>query len=109
METNDDPRLTRFRAWCDGRGIVTNDDAIEVKSLPCGAADDALGATPGRRHYCVFARRDIEDGETLFEIPKTSLLCAANSERMREFVERGELGGGLALNCAAMGELMRDE
>ena len=109
METNDDPRLTRFRAWCDGRGIVTNDDAIEVKSLPCGAAADALGATPGRRHYCVFARRDIEDGETLFEIPKTSLLCAANSERMREFVERGELGGGLALNCAAMGELMRDE
>jgi len=108
-DDNDDPRLTRFRAWCDARGIVTNDDAIQVKSLPCGAEDDALGATPGRRHYAVFARRRIEEGETLFEIPKTSLLCAANSERMRAFVERGALGGGLALNCVAMGELMRDD
>lgn len=107
----DDARYARFREWCDAVGIVTNDDAIEVRSLVDhtagggGGGAAASSSTTERRHYAVFAKRDLNPDETVFTVPKSATLCAANSVTMGPRCARGELGGGLALNAAAMYEL----
>jgi SET domain-containing protein 6 len=99
-----DEILERFRAWCEDVGIVTNDDALEIRSLK---SDDEFA--DDRRHYAVFAKRAIEIGETLFEIPKSCVLCGKNSRAHGEAVEGARLGGGLALNVVAVGELFGDD
>ena len=99
-----DENLERFRAWCEDVGIVTNDDALEIRSLK---SDDEFA--DDRRHYAVFAKRAIEIGETLFEIPKSCVLCGKNSRAHGEAVEGARLGGGLALNVVAVGELFGDD
>ena len=104
----DDARYARFREWCDAVGIVTNDDAIEVRSLvdhTAGGGASTSSSTTERRHYAVFAKRDLDPDETVFTVPKSATLCAANSVTMGPRCARGELGGGLALNAAAMYEL----
>lgn len=103
-----DARYARFREWCDAVGIVTNDDAIEVRSLvdtTAGGGGASSSSSSARRHYAVFAKRDLEPDETVFTVPKSATLCAANSVTMGPRCERGKLGGGLALNAAAMREL----
>ena len=99
-----DENLERFRAWCEDVGIVTNDDALEIRSLK---SDDEFA--DDRRHYAVFAKRAIEIGEKLFEIPKSCVLCGKNSRAFGEAVEGARLGGGLALNVVAVGELFGDD
>lgn len=106
---DDDARYARFREWCDAVGIVTNDDAIEVRSLvdhtAGGVGGSSSSSSTERRHYAVFAKRDLNPDETVFTVPKSATLCAANSVTMGPRCARGELGGGLALNAAAMYEL----
>ena len=96
----EDPALVTFSAWCDARGVRVNEDAIEIRSL------DGGGGASARRHYAVFARRDVAVDETLFEIPKSCVLSAANSRRAGEAVARAHLGGGLALNAVVACELL---
>jgi len=69
-----DARYARFREWCDAVGIVTNDDAIEVRSLvdTTAGGGGASSSSSARRHYAVFAKRDLEPDETVFTVPKSA-------------------------------------
>lgn len=94
----DDVALETFAAWCRERGVRVNEDAIEIRAL------ETTGG--GRKHYAVFARRDVRADETVFEIPKSCVLSAVNSRAVGEAVVRARLGGGLALNATAACELL---
>ena len=99
-----DARLREFLAWCAREKITIADDYVRIESHRAEAScptDGDDGAV--RRHYCVRATRDIPSGTTIFVVPKTSLMCARNSES-GDGIRDAALGGGLALNACALAE-----
>jgi SET domain-containing protein 6 len=94
-----DEKISRFLAWCAEREIVVARDAVAIDGLrPEADADDGADGASSRAHLRVRASRDIALGEILFEIPKTTVVCASNAGAIGAAVRAGGLGGGLALN-----------
>ena len=79
-------------AWMSDRGITWDAQKVDIR----GGKDDSPP-------FAVFAHRDIEENETLCDIPKSAVLSVRNTG-IADLIEHEQLGGGLGLILAIMFE-----
>lgn len=86
--------LPALLSWFKEHGIAWNADLLEIRSGLSGTGGGGLG---------VFARKPIEDGAVLCEIPKASILSVKTTS-VADVLEDSKIAGGLGLTIALMHE-----
>ena len=90
-------------SWLRSVGISWDEKAVEIREGPPGGGDG------DEKHYSgvglgVWALKDIKEGDTLCNIPKSALLSIRNTE-VSDIIEEENLGGGLGLVFAVLYEM----
>lgn len=86
-------KLTGLESWMHAAGFAWSASTVSL----CGGTDSSDG-------FSVGALRDIREGETLCEIPKSAVLSIQNSA-IADLIQKERLGGGLGLILAIMHEV----
>ena len=85
-------QLQGLLSWMSDKGITWDPEKVNVHGGNYGAAP-----------FAVHAVRDVEESETLCEIPKSAVLSVRNTA-IADLIEHEQLGGGLGLILAIMFE-----
>lgn len=91
--------LSTFISWMDDARITYNRDAIEfiTRAQNCSTSGLALG---------IFARRQINEGEELAIIPKSSCISILNNKDIAPIIQEEGLQGTLGLILSLMHEIL---